>query len=275
MKTFIAFLLLCGGMFGAHAQPRIVIAGGSLAEIVYALGGGEEVVGVDQTTSYPPQTQALPKISNWQQLNIDGMLSLRPTLVMTWRDAQPQSVFDRLKQAGVEVALFQRTPSTPQQLFANIRQAALLLRRETQGEALVTSLQQRLRAAREHADAQRTRVSVLFLLSVGGGGAQVAGKDTVADGIITLAGGDNIASHRRYRPYGGEAMIAADPEVIVVTTQSLSAGIASLAGVPGITATRAWKNQRIIALDQAILLGMGPRIAEAVQALSQGFYPVE
>lgn len=64
---------------------RIVVAGGALAEIVYAVGSGSTVVGVDQTTTYLPETQTLAKVSHWQQLNVDGMLSLQPSLPSYYR----------------------------------------------------------------------------------------------------------------------------------------------------------------------------------------------
>lgn len=273
MKTTAVVLLL--GLFSltCAAKPRIVIAGGSLTEIVYALDAGDNVVGVDQTTTYPPQSQFLPQISNWQQLNTEGILSLRPSLLMTWQDASPQSVIPQLTQAGVNVAQFKRTPSTPEQLFINIRQAATLLNRESAAERLIGMIKQQLNEVTKRVSEQKKRVKVVFLLSVGNSAAQVAGKNTVVDGLITLAGGENIADHTQYRHYGGESMIAANPEIIVVTTQNMGNGVEALAVIPGIIQTDAWRNQRIIALDQSILLGMGPRVAEAVVALNRGFYP--
>ncbi|RYC43009.1 heme/hemin ABC transporter substrate-binding protein [Pectobacterium zantedeschiae] len=273
MKAIIALMLFILSSFTCATTPRVVIAGGSLVEIVYALGAGDMVVGVDQTTTYPPQTATLPKVSNWQQLTSEGILSLRPTLLMTWQDANPPQVLNQLAQAGVTVSRFTRTPSTPEQLLSNIRQAGALLNRSDAAEQLVNHLSQQLGAITERLTTRKNRVNVVFLLSVGGGAAQVAGKNTVVDSLITLAGGRNVATHSQYRTYGGEAMIAVNPDVIVVTTQNVVNGVEALAAIPGLVQTSAWKNQRIIALDQAILLGMGPRVAEAVEALNRGFYP--
>ncbi|EJS95160.1 Periplasmic hemin-binding protein [Pectobacterium wasabiae CFBP 3304] len=273
MKAIIALMLFGLSSFTCATTPRVVIAGGSLVEIVYALGAGNTVVGIDQTTTYPPETSTLPQISNWQQLTSEGILSLHPTLLMTWQDANPPQVLNQLEQSGVTVARFTRTPSTPAQLLSNIRQAGVLLNRADAAEKLATRLSQQLNAVAERLTTQKNHVNVVFLLSVGGGAAQVAGKNTVVDSLITLAGGKNVATHSQYRTYGGEAMIAANPDVIVVTTQNIANGVEALEVIPGIVQTAAWKNQRIIALDQAILLGMGPRVAEAVEALNRGFYP--
>lgn len=160
---------------GASPPARIVVAGGALTEIVYAVGSGSSVVRVDQTTTDPPETQTLAKVSHWQQLNVDGMLSLQPSLVMTWQDAQPQAALDQLRQAGVQVALFQRMPSTPQQLIVTIRQAANLLHKVEQGETLIAQINADLQRVQQLTAAQKTPVKVLFLLSVFCLASQAAG----------------------------------------------------------------------------------------------------
>lgn len=85
-KLFTAVLALSWA-FSVTAAERIVVAGGSLTELIYAMGAGERVVGVDETTSYPPETAKLPHIGYWKQLSSEGILSLRPDSVITWQDA--------------------------------------------------------------------------------------------------------------------------------------------------------------------------------------------
>lgn len=87
------------------AQERIVIAGGSIAEVVYALGAGSDVIAVDQTTSYPPETASLPQIGYWKQLSSEGILALKPTLFLTQRcgtgSCSQPAVIDRRKSTGL------------------------------------------------------------------------------------------------------------------------------------------------------------------------------
>ena len=106
-------LLALACAFSAQAAERIVVAGGSLTELIYAIGAGNRVVGVDETTSYPPQTQALPHIGYWKQLSSEGILSLRPDSFITWQDAGPQLVFDQLRAQKVNVVTLPRVPSPP------------------------------------------------------------------------------------------------------------------------------------------------------------------
>lgn len=75
-KLFTALLAL-SWTFSVTAAERIVVAGGSLTELIYAMGAGKRVVGVDETTSYPPETAKLPHIGYWKQLSSEGILSLR------------------------------------------------------------------------------------------------------------------------------------------------------------------------------------------------------
>ncbi|MEQ4906931.1 heme/hemin ABC transporter substrate-binding protein [Proteus vulgaris] len=262
-------------------NDRWVIAGGSIVELIYAMDAGNKVVGVDETTSYPEQTQVLPHIGYWKRLSVEGILSLRPSTFVTWDDAEPKMVLRQLAQHNVKVISLPRTPATFELMLQNIRTLAVSLDKQTQGDALIDSLQSRLAIINAKNNQIKQKVKVMFFLSPGGGIPQVAGKTSVADAILQLAGGENIATHENYRIYSAEAIIAADPELIVITTQSqknqtgtirASEGLAS---VPGVSMTQAWKNQRIIEIDQSLILGMGPRIVDAVELLHQQFYPTD
>nr|WP_311754815.1 ABC transporter substrate-binding protein [Proteus terrae] len=262
-------------------SERWVIAGGSITELVYAIGAGNKVVGVDETTSYPEQTQALPHIGYWKQLSTEGILSLRPSTFVTWDDAEPKMVLRQLAQHNVKVISLPRTPATFELMLKNIRTLAISLDKQKEAEALIGSLQSRLAVINAKNSQIKQKVKVMFFLSPGGGIPQVAGKTSVADAILHLAGGENIATHENYRIYSAEAIIAANPELIVITTQSQknqTGGLRAsegLASVPGVSMTQAWKTQRIIEIDQSLILGMGPRIVDAVELLHQQFYPAD
>ncbi|MEB6634227.1 heme/hemin ABC transporter substrate-binding protein [Kluyvera cryocrescens] len=273
MKKIAIGLLALACTFSAQAAERIVVAGGSLTELIYAIGAGNRVVGVDETTSYPPQTQALPHIGYWKQLSSEGILSLRPDSFITWQDAGPQLVFDQLRAQKVNVVTLPRVPATVEQMYANIHALAKNLNAEPQGDALVNTLRQRLDAVAQSSASKPAPIKAMFILSAGGSAPQVAGKGSVADAIMTLAGAQNVAQHPQYRSYSAEALIAADPEVIIVTSQMVDGDINRLSTIAGITRTAAWKNQRIVMLDQALILGMGPRVADAVETLHRQFWP--
>lgn len=270
-KSILGFLALCCA-FSTAAADRLAIAGGSLTELVYAIGAGDRVVGVDETTSFPPETASLPHIGYWKQLSSEGILSLRPDRFITWQDAGPTLVLEQLRTHNVKVLTLPRVPATVEQMYTNIHTLAAALGEQQKGDELVNTLRQRLEKVALR-NAQMKPVNALFILSAGGSAPQVAGKGSVADAIMTLAGAQNVAQHNQYKGYSAEALIAANPEAIVVTSQMTQGDISRLAAVPGMTHTAAWKNQRIIVVDQALILGMGPRVADAVETLHQQFWP--
>ena len=273
IKKIAIGLLALACSLSAQAAERIVVAGGSLVELIYAMDAGNRVVGVDDTTSFPPLTEALPHIGYWKQLSSEGILSLRPDSFITWQDAGPQLVFDQLRAQKVNVVTLPRIPATVEQMYANIHTLAKNLGAVEQGNALVNNLRQRLENVARSSASKPAPVKALFILSAGGSAPQVAGKGSVADAIMALAGAQNVAQHSQYRSYSAEALIAANPEVIVVTSQMVEGDINRLSTVAGITRTAAWKNQRIVTLDQALILGMGPRVADAVETLHRQFWP--
>lgn len=273
MKKLMIGLLSLACVFSAHSADRLVVAGGSLSELIYAMGVGNRVVGVDETTSYPPETAALPHIGYWKQLSSEGILSLHPDSFITWQDAGPQIVLDQLRAQKVDVVTLPRVPATVEQMYANIRELAQTLRIPEQGETLIDRISQRLDRVQHSVAAKNAPVKAMFILSAGGSAPQVAGKGSVADAIMTLAGAQNVATHAQYKSYSAESLIAANPEVIVVTSQMVDGDLNRLSAIAGITHTAAWKNQRIVAVDQALILGMGPRVADAVEALHQQFWP--
>ncbi|EPK5562037.1 ABC transporter substrate-binding protein [Citrobacter werkmanii] len=275
MKKLIIGLLSLACIFNAQSAERLVAAGGSLTELIYAIGAGSNVVGVDETTSYPPETAALPHIGYWKQLSSEGILSLHPDSFITWQDAGPQIVLDQLRAQKVNVVTLPRVPATVEQMYANIHELAKTLRMPEQGDALVKRIHQRLDRVQQSVAAKKAPVKAMFILSAGGSAPQVAGKGSVADAILTLAGAQNVASHAQYKSYSAESLIAANPQVIVVTSQMVDGDLNRLSAIAGITRTAAWKNQRIVTIDQALILGMGPRVADAVEALHQQFWPHE
>ncbi len=273
MKRIIFGLLALIYAFGALATDRLVVAGGSLTELIFAMGAGQRVVGVDETTSFPPETAALPHIGYWKQLSSEGILSLRPDSFITWQDAGPQVVLDQLAAQKVNVITLPRVPATVEQMYSNIHVLAAALQTSEQGDALVNNIRQRLDNVGKRAAAKDAPVKAMFILAAGGGTPQVAGNGSVADAIMTLAGARNVAQHMQYKSYSSEALIAANPDVIIVTSQMTEGDINRLSAIAGITRTTAWKNHRIITIDQALILGMGPRVADAVEILHRQFWP--
>ncbi|MCX7740062.1 MAG: ABC transporter substrate-binding protein, partial [Meiothermus sp.] len=99
-----------GQTITVRSIERIVSLDGVTTEILFALGVGDKVVGRDTSSYYPAAVNKLPTVGYQFQLNAEGILALRPTLVLGREDARPPQVFDQLAAAGVTVV---RVPDKP------------------------------------------------------------------------------------------------------------------------------------------------------------------
>jgi iron complex transport system substrate-binding protein len=100
----------------------------------------------------------------------------------------------------------------------------------------------------------------------------VSGTGTSADAIIELAGGKNaVTGYENYKPLTAEGAVAAAPEFILVTSRGLEAsgGVDGLLKQPGLALTPAGKEKRVIAMDDLLLLGFGPRVGQAAKELCE------
>ncbi|UFP93422.1 heme/hemin ABC transporter substrate-binding protein [Gloeobacter morelensis] len=265
--------MVCAGRAAEKpSASRLVALGGSITEIVYALDAGAQLVGVDTSSTYPAAAARLPQVGYQRQVSAEGVLSLKPTLILATEEAGPPAALDQLKAAGVKLVVVPSSEHTPAGVEAKIRAVAKAVGRTERGEALVAGLRKDLAAARGEVAQQRVRPRVLFLYARGANTLMVAGRDNAAAAMLTLAGATNaVDGYEGYKPLTAEAAVAAAPDVVLVPTAGLASvgGIDGLAQLPGLALTPALKNKRVVAMDDLYLLGFGPRLAQAVRDLSR------
>lgn len=278
--------LCVGWLFSHHAvaadlPQRWVSAGGALSEWVVALGGEAKLVGVDTTSQHPQSLKALPSIGYQRSLSAEGILSLRPDMLIGTEEMGPPPVLAQVKAAKVRVELFSAQADLPT-LAQNVSRLGQLLGAEAQAKQLLQTYQQQL-------DAQQVRVAqaqtaqktpgVLLLLGHAGGKPLIAGKGTAADWLLQQAGGRNLATHSGYKPFSVESLASLDPEVLVFADRALSGEAAKTALFkenPILSSSRAAKAGRVMELDPTLLVGgLGPRLPAALKTLTDGFYPAK
>ena len=255
----------------AQAAERLLTIGGAVTEIVYALGKGDEIIANDITSYYPDAANKLPKVGYMRTLSAEGLLSLRPTLIIADAGAGPRNVLEQIANAGVRVIQLQEG-FTPEQVATNIR----LIGKELQAantEKVATQYEAAWQAAQAKVSVLRNNPRVLFVLDHTGKNPQAAGDDTAANAVIKLAHADNVmaAQFRGYKPLTAEAMVAAAPTVIITTHEGIEAsgGMEAFLNKPGLRMTPAGKAKRVISMDSLLLLGFTPRLPNAITELSQ------
>jgi iron complex transport system substrate-binding protein len=257
---------------------RIVPLNGDIAETVVTLGLGANVVGVDVSATYPAKLVArLPKIGYQRTLSAEGILSLRPSVVIGTPSAGPPTVLEQLRTAGVTVVIIPE--------FKDLDAGARKLRRvgralglPGRGERLARQVEGQIALARREVGATSTKPKVAFLYLRGAQVQMIGGRDSGADALIEAAGGHDVGKGlgiQDFRPLTAESLVAAQPDVIL----ALTAGVESVGGVdgllklPGVGQTPAGKNRRIVHYDDLLLLGLGPRTGRALRLLIRGLHP--
>jgi heme transport system substrate-binding protein len=261
-----------------RSVERIVPLNGDIAEIVFALGLGDRVVGVDTSALYPPRRVAsLPKIGYQRTLSAEGILSLRPTIVIGSTEAGPPTVIQQLRAAGVTVLIIPEIVA----LNAAPRKLRLLGRAlgvPKRGEKLARQVEGQIATARREASRTTGRPRAAFLYLRGSAVQMLGGRNTRADTMITAAGGIDTGSElgiEGFRPITAESLVAARPDVIVVPSAGLASvgGIEGMLRIPGVAQTPAGRARRVLAYDDALLLGLGPRTGSALRRLVRGLHP--
>jgi len=259
-----------------RSTERIVSLDGITTEILFALGVGEKVVGRDDSSYYPSQAQKLPSVGYQFRLSAEGILSLKPTLVIGREDVRPKEVVEQLERAGVAVVLVPTEPSV-EGAKAKIRTVAQAVGEAERGEALVRALERDLLLLRafQAQHAAKGKLRALFLYLRGPGTTFVCGEGSTPVGVMELAGLENAAKGiRECQPMTAESVVAARPEVIVVFKKGLESvgGLEGLLKLPGVAQTPAGQKRKVVAMDDLYLGSFGPRAGRAALDLFRAAY---
>ncbi|MEH0868929.1 heme/hemin ABC transporter substrate-binding protein [Serratia liquefaciens] len=265
MKLWIIGLLALP--FSLCATERVISIGGDVTEIVYALGAQQALVARDSTSLQPPQATALPNVGYMRQLNAEGMLAMKPTLVIASMLSQPSLALQQVEQAGVKVVTVTGKPEL-NAIDEKITPIAAILGREKEGKALQAALDRQLAAV----PTNPLPVRVLFIMAHTGITAMGAGSDTAADGAIRSAGLQNaMGGVARYQSLTQEGLVAAAPQLLVIGKGSLRrmGGEANIWALPGLAFTPAGQQRRLLVIDDNALLSFGLGMPAAIGQLRQ------
>ena len=255
---------------------RIIAISGSITEIIYALGAEDKLVAVDSTSMYPVSAlERHPDVGYMRALSAEPVLSVDPDVILAIDDAGPPEVLEQLQAVGVKILTIPDEPSI-EGVYRKIRRIAGILGREQRGEQLISDMEREYRDVAIVLSEAETRPEVLFLLSFGRGAPLAAGRDTSAHSMISLAGGNNVmAQVSGYKAITPEAIIAADPEIVVVLqrTFALYGDKEKLFALPELATTPAAREGRLSIFDGLYLIGFGPRTVSAVRDLAAEFHP--
>lgn len=249
---------------------RIVSLGGGVTETLFALGIGDEIVAVDVSSVYPLEATQKPKVGYLRATSAEGIASMKPSIVIASEALGPASVKAQLKAAKIKLSLVAEAKSVSAAM-ARIMSLGQLVNREARAQEIISAIESALKSPIPEGAPPK----VLFLFSHGGGRLMIAGRKTAAHTMIKEAGAVNaVTGYDGYKPLTAESVVAAQPDIILLTERSLSSikGQEALWTIPSLALTPAGKAKRSVVIGDLKLLGFGPRTGEAILELRRAFF---
>ena len=271
------FVIFLAGYVDADCSPakdpsKIAIAGGSITELVYLLNRDSQIIAVDTTSNYPEQTSLLPSIGYVRNLSAEGILSLKPTLILGEHDMGPPQVMKQIEKVQVEVKKIEERQSAVGIIEKFECIAKILNVPASETEYLKENLLTYVTKLEEIRRVGTARPRVALILSFIDGSPILAGNATSGDGVLKMIGATNVFSDiEGWKPPTRESLLARNPEHLVITERGLKAqgGMAGIEKNPALRLTSAVKEENVYALDGMALLGFGPRTLETAILLSE------
>lgn len=253
-----------------RSAARIASIGGPITETLYALGRSGAILAVDQTSTWPEQAQKEKKgLGYMRAISSEGVLSLRPDLVLAMNDAGPPAAMDQLVASGVPVVFVDATPS-PEAIEGRTRFLADLVDAKEAGEQLCTTIAGQFRQLVAWRAAHTWMPRVLFVMRMTNNRPMAAGSGTAADAMIRLAGGVNAgAAMQGYKIVDQENLVALRPDVILLMDQTAPPIRTALQTDPGFKLTPAGRSNAFVVMEGERLLGFGPRTPQAALDLAR------
>lgn len=250
---------------------------GTLAQTVWALGLGANLVGRSTSASFPA-IAAVPNVAGGNgSLSIEAVLNLRPSVFLTDTTSAAPAVREQLRAAGVTVVYFDPDRSMAG-VVPQIESVATALGVPEAGKQLGARTADEIAVATARVPKQDPQPKIAFLYLRSAAITMMAGRGSGADSLITAIGGVDAGTasgvNEPFVSITSEAMIAAAPDVLLVMSDGLKSvgGLDGLEKVPGIAQTPAGRNRRVVDMSDAVILSFGPNTGRVVAALSDAVY---
>jgi iron complex transport system substrate-binding protein len=259
----------------AQAPKRIVSLSPGATEILYAIGAEAQIAAVDKQADYPDAAKNFPTKVDAFEPNVEAIAALQPDLVIVATDIN--GLVARLDSLNIPVyfADINTDIKTVDDVMTQINLLGRVTGHAAQAGTLLDTLGARLRAVKDKVQGINQTTSPKVYHELDSTFFTAAEGSFVGDLYRTLRA-RNIAGDGGGNPYPQmtqEAIIASDPDVIVLADEEFGVSIDSVKARPGWANISAVKNNRIVAIDPDIISRPGPRIVDALEQLGKAIYP--
>ncbi|HTV16114.1 MAG TPA: ABC transporter substrate-binding protein [Acidobacteriaceae bacterium] len=280
--AFACLIAGCGRFSNKTAGPagpqRIVCIGEAYNEMIYALGAQANLVGVDYSSTYPPEIKNLPTVGYHRALSAEGILSLHPTLIIDDNNIGPDNVVRQLQALHIPMKTFAAKNDSVAGTEALLREMGAFFHKEQRAEELCAQMDREMADAAAAVKKYKTsprvavihfgRASNVYLLvgNGGGGDASTAGK------MVELAGGQMAMQQPgMQRMVSPEILAKSNPQVILMTEYGFDrlGSLDQAKTLPGVAETDAAMHNRIYRVPEHELMYFGPDTGASIIKLAQ------
>ena len=279
MRRIFILWLAAAASFGQTPQ-RIVSTAPSITELLFALGLGDRVVGVDRFSRYPAEALRKPKIGDYANPNLETIAALRPDLVII--PTNPVKLAERLGVLRLKVLEIDQENVT--KLYDSFRVVGQVTGASAQATKLTAEVRAQLEAVRARA-APLKRTRMMFVVGRTPNrldGLIVVGQASYLNEVIALAGGENVFRDAvaSYPGVSLEEVLARNPDVIVdmgdmadtvAVTEEHKREVTSL--WERLASVSAVKQHRVYAVASDVYVVPGPRVVDAAKAFFEMLHP--
>jgi iron complex transport system substrate-binding protein len=247
---------------------RIVSLAPSNTEILFALGLDERVAAVDAWSDYPPAARQKPQLGDYIDPDLEEIVAIAPDVILATA-VHEATVLPQLEDLGITTVVLE--PTTLDEVLADIALVGELAGVGDAATRLVCDVEERIDAvAAAVAGAPVPRV--FFELSPD---LYTAGEGSYVDDLIATAGGDNVVAGDLgpWPQISAEALIAADPEVVLLADHEAGVTPELVKERPGWGDVSAVRNDRIVTLDADLVARPGPRLVAGLEAIARAIHP--
>lgn len=281
LSAAVALLALgtaCRASDSDTGKERVVSVSKQINEFMYDIGAEDVIVARDETSVYPEAIKALPSVGYHRALSAEGIISTRPTLLLTDGNVGPDAVMEQVRDVGIPV-LVVKPGSTVDSAQAMMAELGKRFDREAAADSVIAAWREGMAevaadTAANQAEGAKPRVLIIHFGQLINNYLAI-NRGSTADQVLRWAGGvnavDSLGGMTRLTP---ELIARAAPDVIVATEVGFDRyGTAEkFAELPGISLTPAGKNGRIYRIEETELIYYGPRTPETVRKLHEMLY---
>ena len=251
-----------------RSPTRIVSIAPSNTEMLFALGLDERIAGVDSYSTYPAEARQKPQVGTYLEPDLERVVAAEPDLILA-TEAHLGTVLPELDALGLPTVVIE--PMNLDEVFSGMLLLGTITGVSPRAQQVVCELQARVDAVTE-AVAGAPHPRVFFELSPD---LYTAGPGSYVDDLISRAGGENVAASAAelWPQLSAEAVVTADPEVILLADHAAGVTAAQVAARPGWQEVSAVQQGRIVSLDADLVARPGPRVVDGLEAIAAALHP--